>query len=268
MIGLILIDIDGTLVGAGNLVPPGAWTAIAAAQASGRKVALCTGRPCAGNAVAYARRVDPLAAHVFQSGAVVCRPDGHTVHSVVLPPLSYARLVGLARAHDQPLEVYTATSVYVERPNEHTRAHAQAIDLDVIERDLLALPGDETIVRVQWIVAWANWPIIEALTAQDTALQISVATHPDLVETCFSSVTARGVSKASAAAWLATHYGLGLEHVAMIGDGDNDLEAVQAAGLGIAMGNGTETVRRAADLVVGTLNHGGLAEAIEAALAW
>ena len=268
MIGLILIDIDGTLVGAGNRVPASAWTEIAKAQSLGRKVALCTGRPCAGNSVGYARRVDSFGAHIFQSGAVLCAPGGEAVHSVRLPPASYAGLVQLARENGEPLEAYTAKDCFVERPNHHTISHAKELDLIIEERDLLHIDLDrEPVVRVQWIVPWAKWPTIEALTARDAELQISVATHPGLIETCFSSVTARGVSKASAAVWLAGYHGLAIDEVAMIGDGDNDLDVVRVVGLGIAMGNATATLKAAADVVVGAVEADGLAEAIDEALA-
>jgi hypothetical protein len=81
----------------------------------------------------------------------------------------------------------------------------------------------------------------------------------------FASVTARGVSKLAAARSLAAHYGLdGLSRVAMAGDGDNDLELIRAAGLGIAMGNAPDHVRAAADRVVGRVEDAGLADALDA----
>jgi hydroxymethylpyrimidine pyrophosphatase-like HAD family hydrolase len=78
-------------------------------------------------------------------------------------------------------------------------------------------------------------------------------------------VTASGVSKLSAARHLAAHSGLAdLARVAMAGDGDNDLELIRAAGLGIAMGNAPEHVRAVADRVVGHVDAAGLADALDA----
>ena len=46
-----------------------------------------------------------------------------------------------------------------------------------------------------------------------------------------------GVSKAQGIADLAAHFGLGMEDVIAFGDDRNDLELLQRAGTGVAMGN-------------------------------
>jgi hydroxymethylpyrimidine pyrophosphatase-like HAD family hydrolase len=48
----------------------------------------------------------------------------------------------------------------------------------------------------------------------------------------------------------------------MVGDGENDLELIQATGLGIAMGNAPEQVKRAAKRVVGPVDACGLEQAL------
>jgi Cof subfamily protein (haloacid dehalogenase superfamily) len=269
VIGLILVDIDGTLVGTGNKVPDSAWAAIAKARAAGRHVAICTGRPCSGKAIEYARRVSPLEPHVFHSGAVVCTPDGVMANVITMPPESFRRQVALAREHHEALEVYTAMGCFLETESVHTQDHAELIDLkQTVIPDLLALlDRDDPVVRVQWVVPWAEWPVFEAATQTDDQLEISVASQPDMHHTCFSSVTARGISKASAAAFLADHYGLTLDDVAMVGDGDNDLEVFSVVGLPIAMGNGTPKALAAGKHIVAHVDNDGLAEAIELALA-
>lgn len=47
----------------------------------------------------------------------------------------------------------------------------------------------------------------------------------------------------------------------MVGDGENDLELIRAVGLGIAMGNASPSVKRAARRVVAPVEACGLAEA-------
>jgi hydroxymethylpyrimidine pyrophosphatase-like HAD family hydrolase len=49
----------------------------------------------------------------------------------------------------------------------------------------------------------------------------------------------------------------------MVGDGENDLELIRAAGLGIAMGNAPDLVQQAADRVVNSVGECGLEQALD-----
>lgn len=48
-----------------------------------------------------------------------------------------------------------------------------------------------------------------------------------------------------------------------IGDNENDLEMLQLAAIGVAVGNATETAKAAADYVCHATNTDGVVEAIE-----
>jgi hydroxymethylpyrimidine pyrophosphatase-like HAD family hydrolase len=59
----------------------------------------------------------------------------------------------------------------------------------------------------------------------------------------------REASKGAAAAWLCEHLGIDPAATAAFGDGDNDLELLQFAGLAVGMANGTPAARACADLI-------------------
>ena len=61
------------------------------------------------------------------------------------------------------------------------------------------------------------------------------------------------------------HYHLTLQDAVAIGDSMNDVELIEAAGFGIAMGNAMPEVQKRADFVTADIDHDGLAKAIEAA---
>ncbi|AOL33539.1 Cof-type HAD-IIB family hydrolase [Geobacillus thermoleovorans] len=60
-------------------------------------------------------------------------------------------------------------------------------------------------------------------------------------------IVPQGVSKLAGLRRLAQHIGVSLKETVMIGDGLDDLPAIEAAGLGVAMGNAPLEVKRAAD---------------------
>ena len=73
-----------------------------------------------------------------------------------------------------------------------------------------------------------------------------------------SEATAKGISKASAIEHIAKHYGYTLRNCVAFGDGRNDISMLEAAGIGIAMGNAHDDVKVIADYVTDHIEEDGL----------
>jgi hydroxymethylpyrimidine pyrophosphatase-like HAD family hydrolase len=78
--------------------------------------------------------------------------------------------------------------------------------------------------------------------------------------TAWLDIAPEGVSKASGMAWVCDDLGIDAADVLAIGDGRNDIEMLQWAGRGVAMGQGPDSVRAAADHVTGSVNDDGAAQ--------
>ena len=63
----------------------------------------------------------------------------------------------------------------------------------------------------------------------------------------------KGLSKGLGLEALAGHYGLTMDQVAVVGDGENDLEMFRAAGRSFCMSSAPENIRREADTVVSSV---------------
>jgi Cof subfamily protein (haloacid dehalogenase superfamily) len=261
MIGLICIDVDGTLVGSGGQVDPAVWEAAAKARAKGQRLAITSGRPAFGLALDYARRLDPQGWHIFQSGASVVQVGDGRSRSVRLRAGQVAALVERARREAKPLEVYRDFDYRAERADPILVRHAALLGVPFVTGDLLTTLHQA--VRVQWVIPDGDR---ERFLDLGPELSVSSAPSPVMPGVSFLSVTAKGVGKAAAITRLAADLGLGLEQVMMVGDGQNDLESVALVGHGVAMGNAEPEVKAAARHLVRDVDAGGLAEAI--ALSW
>ena len=62
------------------------------------------------------------------------------------------------------------------------------------------------------------------------------------------------------------YFGMKAEEAAAVGDGKNDVSMLAYVGVGVAMGNGCEEAKRAADFVVERIELEGLLEAVEGIL--
>jgi len=76
-------------------------------------------------------------------------------------------------------------------------------------------------------------------------------------------INPKGVSKAAAIAEVCGLLGYKMSEAVAVGDSLNDLEAIKAVGLGVAMGNAQDEVKAAADAVTGTNQEDGVAQVIQ-----
>jgi Cof subfamily protein (haloacid dehalogenase superfamily) len=75
-----------------------------------------------------------------------------------------------------------------------------------------------------------------------------------------------GVNKGEALKFTAARLGIDMKQVMAIGDSDNDKEMIREAGIGVAMGNAAEDIKRLADKITLPCDEDGAAAAIESAL--
>ena len=268
MLGLVCIDVDGTLVGHNNQVHPRVWETAARAVQAGLKLAICTGRPALSATLAYARQLDPLGWHIFQGGASLLQPESGASRSHPLSESALERLLALYAQTGWVLELYSDQDYVVEafapgsEADRLARDHARLIGVDFQPRSLRALQGK--LVRAQWVVSGAQTSA--AMASCFEGVVYASATSPSVADACFISVTAAGVDKCSAIRELAALSGVPLSQTMMIGDGQNDLRAMQLVGYPVAMQNADPVLSAVCRYQVGHVEAGGVAEALELAL--
>ena len=72
-----------------------------------------------------------------------------------------------------------------------------------------------------------------------------------------------GCSKGTALQWLCQHLGVDPSQVVAFGDGENDKEMLEFAGLGLAVANAGEVCQAVADGVIGACDQDGVAIYLE-----
>ena len=262
MIRLIGIDVDGTLLGSSGVVAPAVWDAAERARAAGIHLALCSGRPAFGHALAYARRLDCDGWHVFQNGASVLHVGDGRSRSVPLPDHAVQALIAESRTSEQVLELYSDCDYVTESAAPWAREHADLLGVPFNPRSFDSLQG--AVVRAQRLASRTQSRAFVASAFED--LEVARSTSPLMPDTVFVGLTRSGISKGSALQAIAGEYAIDLAEVMYVGDSGNDLSALRIVGCPIAMQNAEEAVIRAAVRVVGHVDEGGVAQALQFAV--
>ncbi|MEP7380519.1 MAG: HAD hydrolase family protein [Gemmatimonadota bacterium] len=260
MIRLICADLDGTLIGSHGVVHPDIWLAAARARTAGIRLAICSGRPAFGLAREYAERIDADGWHIFQNGASVLHLPNGGAHSAHFPPATIEWLTRRARETGRVLELYTDLDFAVEVDSPDTRAHAALLGVPFRTRPFESL--DAPVVRAQWLLRREQGDV---LNEPHPGIDLSPSTSPVMRDTLFVSLMVPGVDKGTGVRAVAEEYGFTTEEVMFVGDAWNDVAALRIVGYPVAMGNAEPEVRAVARHVVGDVDAGGLAEAIELA---
>jgi Cof subfamily protein (haloacid dehalogenase superfamily) len=260
---LVGIDVDGTLVGASGNVDPRVWDAAERALAKGIRLALCSGRPAFATALDYAERLDSGGWHAFQNGAsIVHLPTGRS-RSVTLPTEAVRTFIAEARTNGNVLELYNDKEWVTESTAEWAHEHARLLGVEFAPRPFESLDGP--VVRAQWLLTSAQ--ASQMMSVRRPGLEVAQSTSPLMPGTQFVGFTREGVSKASAMRSIATEYAVSLEDVMYIGDSGNDVPALRVVGHPVAMGNAEPAVIAAARTRVSHVDQGGVAQALEIAIA-
>ncbi len=262
-IRLIALDIDGTLLTSTKQISAATHAAVQDVVRRGVHVVLASARSPSALRLLMARLgISGFA--IAYTGALVCRldPDPRVPTAVLAERqmnLASARAVFHA-ARERALSVgwYVGDNAYIGA-------------WDAALRNEFAITGEQPIVDPA-LASTGDAPHKLMCIAGElelvTELQLLAQAVPadctaQFSHTTYLEITQRGVNKADALATLAQHLGIELAQTAAMGDQENDIGMLQAAGMGIAMGNAIPAAQAAADWVTDTNDRDGVAVAIE-----
>ncbi|HHY92043.1 MAG TPA: HAD family phosphatase, partial [Firmicutes bacterium] len=223
---------------------------------------LATGRLLA-DTLPYAQRLGITAPLILHHGALLVTADRVVLVHQPIPGKAAQGLVAIARELNLSCQAYAGGELVVEKITPWTRIYLGYSKVKpVVVPDLAAYVAGG-ISQFDFLGEPEELAAAHAQVAERLAGAVrTTSSHPNLLE-----VLASGVSKGRALARLAEHLGIPLAATVAVGDGFNDLEMLQAAGLGVAMANAPAAVRAQADYVTAGNNENGVARLITKLLA-
>ena len=249
MIKAVFLDVDGTLFSHRiSDIPASALEGITRLQEHGICVCLATGR----HRIALEKlnlHGFPFDGYVTLTGHLCYDRDWHPVLREALPKEDTVFLSEAFRTHRMPIMMVEEGRQYINFADELLTSMMAGVSSRIPET--APYEGAPLYSAALYCAPEAA----KALARELPGCRLS-AWHP-----CGFDIISRSAGKVHGIEVLLDRFGITREETAVFGDADNDAEMLSWAGCGVAMGNGTERAKAAADFVTDNIDQDGLSNA-------
>jgi Cof subfamily protein (haloacid dehalogenase superfamily) len=257
-IGLLLADVDGTLVTQEKVLTEAAIAAVRELHEAGILFALTSGRPPRGMSML----IEPLDVRTpiaaFNGGLLVDR-EMTVIEQRTIPPELVAPTIELLQSHDLDVWLYQGADWFVrDLQGPHVDREAATVQF----APTLRADYDGLVDGIAKIVGVSDDHDAVARAATDARERFGDHVSAARSQPYYVDVTHPRANKGSVVEYLSSRYDIPGEQIATIGDMPNDVLMFARSGLSIAMGNADREVQRAARRVTGSNAHDGFAEAV------
>lgn len=267
MYRLIAFDLDGTMLNPEKEITPDTMSAVKEAVCSGKEVIYCTGR--APSEVKQFRELLPeVRFAVCNNGSLLWdMREWKAAEENILSKDLIAQILKEAAPEEHMVQLYAGEDIcYDEYSEEKVIRCGMGEYLPMYRNIVVKLYGYEAggaqmDIRVNKLsVQLAGVNPRERLKKRIDRLHLPIEVRRSNRYTL--EFTSEGVTKAYGLRLVCSLLDIRPEECIAVGDGGNDLDVLKAAGLGIAVGNATEEVKKIAGAIVADNDHDGCAEAI------
>jgi Cof subfamily protein (haloacid dehalogenase superfamily) len=264
---LICVDMDGTLLNNEKKISERNLKAINEAHSKGARFVVATGRIFV-SAHYYGEIIGVKTPIIASNGAYIREKDMEkAIYEEYLDKEECMEILKLLKKHKVMPQFYSTDTIYTEEIKHSALIYSKANE---------TLPKNRQ-VTIEIINQWEklleeNINLIKVMVIDDDKARVENA-KKDFVELkrfevvssmdgCFE-IMKKGTSKGEAVKKICDYYGISRNEVICMGDNENDLSMIKFAGLGVAMGNAKEFVKKQANYVTFSNEDDGVAHVIE-----
>ena len=259
----MVLDLDGTLTNNKKEITPKTKAALMKAQQQGLRIVLASGRPTYGIApLADELEIGRYGGFIlaYNGGVILDWSNRSIVYEQTLQEDLVPQIYQEAMAAGMQILTYQGEAIATTSTDDEYVQHEAFINKmpTVLYDDFLhqiVFPINKCLV----VGPPAPLHALELRLAKAMEGKISVYRSADFFLECVPL----GIDKARSIERLITTLGIGREQVIACGDGYNDLSMIRYAGLGVAMSNANEDIRREANFVTLSNEEDGVAHVVE-----
>ena len=262
-IELVVVDLDGTLLNSKHEMSERNETVLKKAIEQGIRVVIATGKTRT-SGLEIAKRLSLDTPGIYLQGLTVYKADGTLMQEQTLEPDVARQVITFAEDRGFDVVIYSGEQILVRTLDDYSKELANKYHEPTPEAvgPLQNVLGRKPVNKVLILrrdqperITALRWQLGMQLDGKARMVQAMI---PDMLE-----VLPPNSSKGVALKALLKSMNFTPDQVLAIGDGENDLEMIELAGIGVAVGNADPKLKEAADHIVGTNDKDAVAEALE-----
>jgi len=258
-IAAVISDVDGTLVRSDKSLTEWTTASVMNLRGAGIEFAIVSSRPPRG----LKMLIERLGITTFVAGfngGVIARPDLSIVASRLIAPEVAAKVITAIEHARADAWVFAGQDWCIRDPNgPHVDLERQTVGFD----PTLVSGFSPLAHAAAKIVAVSDDGALLARLQNDLRGALGADANVSRSQAYYLDITHPRANKGDALHELSRLMKVSPSHVAVLGDGENDMPLFVQAGLSIAMGNAASDVAQAADFVTGTNDADGAAAALD-----
>lgn len=254
MINLFFFDVDGTLLdNKSHTISESTIKALRMLKEAGKKIVICSGRGYNGIREVEALRAIEWDGYVLLNGAIFTDGNGNEHFRHVMSKTLIRKLMKASKEHNLVLSLLGEKEWLNQEPDEYTVKAYHFFHRNPYEFEVEAL--DET-KSVSMALAFGpeEWDYAPYKAIKELLVLPTKFNYADLNDASINKSV--GIKEAC------RYFDIDLKQTMAFGDGINDLEMIEAAGIGVAMGQGNEVVKQAADYITDAVDQDGIWNAL------
>lgn len=254
---LIAVDIDGTLLNSQGILTEKTKKAIQKAVDAGIVFVICTGRPIQG-VKSLNEEINRDLPFITYNGAMIIKGKSKEIlYERSLPKHLAKEVYNLGSKWDTTIIVWSDNKLYINNESEKAKEYSKSINTSYIKIENINEISAE-ITKVLWYDDHEKL----AKYQDDFKDKIDKRIVHHFSRPHYLEFVDEKATKGIAIQKLCEHYGFDIAQTIAIGDGYNDLSMIKEAGLGVAMENAPDEIKKHANYITTSCDQDGVAHVI------
>ncbi|WP_250277326.1 Cof-type HAD-IIB family hydrolase [[Clostridium] colinum] len=258
---MIILDLDDTLLLDNGKISEGNKKALKLAQEKGVKVVLASGRPTfAIKNIADELELDKFGGYVlsYNGSRIIDYKTKEVLYEIDLTKNQVEELYNLSLKYETFIHTYNGDEILTCTDNPYTYIESEitGMKINMCNDFISSLP--EKCVKVIMLQSPNHLKEVEEMLKPIIKDKMTMT----ITKPFFLEFMNKEVDKSKSILRLCEKLNINIEDTIAIGDSYNDISMIETAGLGVAMGNAIEEIKKIADFITDTNENDGVAKVV------